>query len=299
MLCCAVFWCAYFLIVKLFVGLRADNFLLGFLFITLFFYNKFTRGVAVALIPFALFAICYDWMRLYPNYMVNSVDIQGINDAERALFGIASEGGRLTPNEFFLHHQSSVADFMAGIFYLCWVPVPIAFGLYLYFTGRRELYAHFAWAFLFVNLIGFAGYYIHPAAPPWYFSQYGNEMILNTPGNVAGLARFDAMTGMNVFQNIYGQNANVFAAVPSLHSAYMLIATIYAFRGRSPWLMRIVFIFISFGIWWTAVYTFHHYLIDVLLGIFTALLGVFILESMVKHCGAVKRFFSAFIAYLE
>ena len=38
----------------------------------------------------------------------------------------------------------------------------------------------------------FAGYYIHPAAPPWYAINYGFEPVLNTPGNVAGLGRFDA-----------------------------------------------------------------------------------------------------------
>ena len=73
------------------------------------------------------------------------------------------------------------------------------------------MYLRFAMVFLFVNLIGFAGYYIHPAAPPWYAINYGMEAILNTPGNVAGLGRFDELTGLSVFQSIYGRNANVFA----------------------------------------------------------------------------------------
>ena len=64
-------------------------------------------------------------------------------------------------------------------------------------------------------MIGFVGYYIHPAAPPWYVMNYGFEPILNTPGDVAGLGRFDAMTGLTIFQGLYGRNANVFAAVPS------------------------------------------------------------------------------------
>ena len=67
------------------------------------------------------------------------------------------------------------------------MPVPIAFGLWLYAVGQRREYLHFAIVFLLVNLLGFAGYYIHPAAPPWYVAQYGFEPIMDTGGNVAGL----------------------------------------------------------------------------------------------------------------
>lgn len=109
--------------------------------------------------------------------------------------------GVLTPNEFFHIHHCAVMDFMAGIFYLCWVPVPILFGLGLYFSRQRKIYLRLALVFLFVNLIGFVGYYIHPAAPPWYVMNYGFEPILNTPGDVAGLGRFDAMTGLTIFRD--------------------------------------------------------------------------------------------------
>ena len=117
---------------------------------------------------------------------------------------------------------------MAGVFYLCWVPVPIAFGLWLYFKGHERMYLRFALAFLFVNFVGFAGYYIHPAAPPWYAINFGFEPDFSTPGNVAGLGRFDELIGIPVFSSIYVNNSNIFAAVPSLHAAYMLVATIYA-----------------------------------------------------------------------
>ena len=151
-----------------------------------------TRKIALALLPWLLFAVCYDSMRLYPNYKVNPIDVQPLYEAERSLFGIATaEGTKIIPGEWFSLHNCSVADFMAGIFYLCWVPVPLAFAIYLYLKGKREMYLRFSFAFLFVNLVGFAGYYIHPAAPPWYALNYGFTPVLNTPGNVAGLGRFD------------------------------------------------------------------------------------------------------------
>ena len=100
---------------------------------------KPTHKVALALTPWLVFACSYDWMRLLPNYEVNPIDVKGIYEAEKSLFGIAAADGKtLIPCEFFALHHCSVADFMAGIFYLCWVPVPIAFGLWLYFKGDRR-----------------------------------------------------------------------------------------------------------------------------------------------------------------
>ena len=80
------------------------------------------------------------------------------------------------------------------------------------------------------------------------------EPILNTPGNVAGLDRFDTLVGFPVFHSIYCNNSNVFAAVPSLHAAYMLVTTIYAVKSREHILTICVFAFICMGIWWTTVY---------------------------------------------
>ncbi len=213
------------------IGLRAEHLLMTGLFLALFFAGKTTRKLAVALLPFIIFGISYDWMRVYPNYQVNPIDVQGLYEAEKSLFGIPVDGTTLIPCEYFARNHCAAGDFLAGIFYLCWVPVPIAFGLWLYLKGERKLYLRFAMVFLLVNLIGFAGYYIHPAAPPWYAMNYGFEPVLDTPGNVAGLGRFDELLGCSVFHSIYGRNANVFAAVPSLHAAYMVVAWRMRYRA--------------------------------------------------------------------
>ena len=259
---------------------------------------KPTRKFALALTPWLIFACSYDWMRLLPNYEVNPIDVRGLYDAEKALFGIGAEGARLIPGEYFAQHHCGLADLMAGLFYLCWVPVPLCFSIYLYLKGDRDSYLHFSLAFLFVNLVGFCGYYIHPAAPPWYAMNYGFEPILNTPGNVAGLGRFDAMTGLGIFHALYGKNANVFAAVPSLHAAYMLITTIYAVKSHQPKVTVAVFAFICLGIWWTAVYSGHHYIIDVLLGIATTVIGIVLLEKVLLRLPALKKGLQKYIAQI-
>lgn len=259
---------------------------------------KPTRKLALALTPWLIFACSYDWMRFLPNYEVAPIDVKGLYDAEKALFGIGTGASTLIPGEYFTAHNCAFADFMAGIFYLCWVPVPLAFAIYLYLKGDKRNYLCFSIAFLFVNLLGFCGYYIHPAAPPWYAMNYGFTPILNTPGNVAGLGRFDALLGIDIFHSIYGKNSNVFAAVPSLHAAYMLIATVYAAISKQKHVTTIVFAFICMGIWWTAVYTGHHYIIDVLLGILTAVLGIVILEKVLFKIKCIARGMAAYISHI-
>ena len=241
-----------------------------------------TRKVALALLPWLLFAVSYDSMRFYPNYKVNPIDVRGLFEAERSLFGIATASGTVIPGEWFNMHNCAVADFMAGVFYLCWVPVPLGYAIWLYLKGKREMYLRFSFAFLFVNLVGFCGYYIHPAAPPWYAINYGFEPVLNTPGNVAGLGRFDQLLG-----------------IPSLHAAYMLVATIYAVKAREHKFTIAVFAFICMGIWWTAVYSTHHYIIDVLLGILTAIIGVVVLEGCILRNAAVGNVLKKYIAKIS
>ena len=290
---------AFLLLTATCIGLRTEHFLMTGLFLVLFFAGKTTRKLAVALLPFVVFAVSYDWMRVYPNYQVNPIDVQGLYEAEKSLFGISVNGDTLIPCEFFAMHHWPVADFFAGVFYLCWVPVPIAFGLWLYLKGDRQMYLRFAMVFLLVNLIGFVGYYIHPAAPPWYAMNYGFEAMLDTPGNVAGLGRFDELLGCTIFDSIYGRNANVFAAVPSLHAAYMVVALVYAIIGKCRWYVIALFSVIMAGIWGTAIYSCHHYIIDVLLGISCALLGWLLFEYGLMKIRGFRNFFDRYYQYIK
>ena len=286
-------------ITTVFVGLRPEHLLIVSIFLILFFAGKSTRKLAVGLLPFFIFGISYDWMRVYPNYEVNPIDVRNLYDLEKFLFGIEENGTLLIPCEYFALHHSVIADILAGFFYLCWVPVPIAFGLWLYLKKDRRLYRRFSIVFLLVNLIGFAGYYIHPAAPPWYAINYGFEAILNTPGNTAALGRFDELVGLPIFDSLYSRNSNVFAAIPSLHAAYMVVAFYYALVKKCHPAIITIFAVLMCGIWFTAVYSSHHYIIDVLLGITCALLGILFFEKGLMKIPGFIKFFNRYQHYIE
>lgn len=297
-LCCALALAVWLAVTALFIGFRPEHIALAILVFGLFFVSGATRRVVIALLPFFIFGISYDWMNIVPNYKVNPVDVAGLYNTEKALFGIAAGATVLTPNEFFALHHCGMMDFLAGLFYLCWVPLPIIFGLYLFFSRRTSGYLHFAIVFLLVNLLGFAIYYIHPAAPPWYVALHGFEAVEGTPGDVAGLGRFDAMTGLGIFDALYARNSNVFAAMPSLHSAYTLVAFIYAVRCHAPRAWQVILAVVTLGIWFTAVYTSHHYILDVLAGIATALAGTALFEYVLMKIKPWASFMARYEAYV-
>lgn len=301
---CLTAFAAYFLVVALFMTIRPEHVSLAALFLVLFFLSRYTRCLAVCMIPFLLFGMSYDVMRLYPNYMVGEVDIVGIYETEKSLFGITVDRQLVTLNEYFARHNCAFADFWAGIFYLCWVPAPMAFGIYCFITHRRDLFLRFAWVFLFINFLGFAIYYIHPASPPWFYAQQGGQLLDpallgQQMGSEAGLSRFDDLIGTPLFHGIYSRNANVFAAVPSLHSTYCLSAFLYALIGRCRWYVTVPLGILSIGICWTAVYTSHHYVIDVLLGVSLCLVFVLIWETWLLRWRPIRLFFDKYIAYVS
>jgi hypothetical protein len=153
----------------------------------------------------------------------------------------------------------------------------MGFGAYLALFRRdeagRRLLARFGWTFLLMNIVGFATYYVYPAAPPWYVADYGlGPANLAARSSAAGAARWDAITGIPYFAGFYGRSADVFGAIPSLHVAYPLLTYLHGRELRKRWLDVAsfgLFLLVSFA----AVYLNHHYVLDVLLGVLYTLVA--------------------------
>jgi len=283
---------AYLVLMQILTGLRPEHWTIIVLMNAMFFAGRGTRHFILGFAIFAVFGMLYDVMRAFPNYLYNSVDIAPLYQLEKRLFGIEFAGVRLTPNEFFAANAGRVADLVAGIFYINWMPVPLAFAVWLWFRDRK-LFLNFSLTFLFVNLLGFAIYYLHPAAPPWYVSRYGFNLDLHTPGSAAGLSRFDDLVGLKIFGSIYTKNSNVFAAIPSLHCAYPVVVLWYGIRSKCRW-VNLLFTGFMLGIWFAAVYSGHHYVIDAILGILCAVLGILLYDKVLMRTRWYRRFIDAY-----
>ena len=279
---------AYLVVSYFLIGFRPEQLFLVILCNILFFASAATRSFVTAFSVFVIYWIIFDYMKAFPNYRFQPVHIESIYRAEKALFGITTTAGRITPNEYWQLHQYHFLDFMAGAFYLCWIPVPLMFAFWLFLKNRRDFY-FFAFTFLLVNLLGFIIYYSYPAAPPWYVSEHGFVFNPRTPGNTAGLARFDRLMHANIFQSLYTKSSNIFAAMPSLHSSYPVIVFFYALKNRLKY-MTYVFALVMCGIWFSAVYTNHHYVLDVLAGICCAVTGIWLFTLIGNKFLPASRF---------
>ncbi len=277
----------YLLLSYVLVGFQYDQLVLTATVNVLYFLSPSSRKLVVGFSVYIVYWVIFDYMKAFPNYWFSTVRIESLYNAEKALFGIRSNGLLLTPNEFFLDYTHGVLDAASGVFYLTWVPLPLVFALFLFFTARRQ-FVYFSFTFLLVNLLGFTVYYLYPAAPPWYVQLHGFDFVSDTPGNAAGLARFDALLGINVFSSIYAKSSNVFAAMPSLHSSYPILVLFYGVKNRLG-AVNIVFAVITAGIWFAAVYTSQHYVLDVLAGIACAVCGILIFNRAMDRKGVFYR----------
>lgn len=268
------------------VGFKTDQLWLVAIFNACFYFSWATRRLILGFSIFIAYWILFDYMKAFPNYLYNTVHIQDLYEAEKRIFGITIQGIKMTPNEFWLLHKQVWLDMVTGIFYLCWVPVPLGFAAWLFYQDRVA-FLHFSFSFLLVNLIGFVFYYIYPAAPPWYVQLRGFEFFAHTRGNAAGLLLFDQHLHMNVFTSLYSKSSNVFAAMPSLHSAYPVIVLYYA-RHHSKAFFQAICAVVAAGIWFAAIYNSHHYVMDVLAGIICALFTLFLYRKVLMSWSVYK-----------
>jgi hypothetical protein len=279
---------AYLLFSAFLVGFKIDQVVLVLIFNCAFYLSAVTRKFILGFSIFIVYWIIFDYMKAFPNYNYSAVHIEDIYNFEKHLFGIHIQDKIYTPNEYLRMNGVTFLDILTGIFYLCWIPVPLAFAAYLFFTRRRQ-FLLFSMTFVLVNFLGFIIYYSYPAAPPWYVQYHGFTFHPLTAGNTAGLIKFDTFFHIGIFKSIYTKGSNVFAAMPSLHSSYPVIVLYYGLKNRLGRL-NIFFFIVMIGIWFSAVYLSHHYIVDVLAGMLCAIIGITLFNLVYTRAGWFNRF---------
>lgn len=278
------------------LGFKSDQLVLILIFNCLYYASHLTRKFVTGFSIFIVYWILYDYMKALPNYLFNSVSVEELYNLEKRFFGIDYQGTILTPNEYCEIHANTFFDIMSGVFYLMWIPVPLGFAAWLFFKNPEQFLC-FSLTFVLVNLLGFTIYYLYPAAAPWYVQIYGFGFNPETPGNTGGLIRFDKYFNVPVFQTIYTKGSNVFAAMPSLHASYPIVVLYYAVKNEFR-IGRVLLALVMLGIWMAAVYTSHHYVLDVLAGILFAAIGI-ILFNWLKTTKYMEWFINGMLRQIS
>ncbi len=286
----------YFVAMVFWVGFRGDQLALILVCVGSYFISSGTRKFFLSLALFAVYWVVFDSMKAFPNYLFNDVNIRELYEFEKSVFGFFHDGKKITLNEYFSSLSMPAIDVVCGLFYLTWVPLPMLFTGYLYWKDKRYL-VYFASCFILLNIIGFAIWYLYPAAPPWYVAEYGFAERFDVPGSAAGLLKFDEFFGIELFNGIYNKSSNVFAAIPSLHSAYPTL--LVGFAWILKWKRALIgFSIVMVGIWFAAIYTSHHYTIDVILGAICGFTSLLIFWKLLLKWQPLKRAMDRYIELL-
>jgi membrane-associated phospholipid phosphatase len=147
----------------------------------------------------------------------------------------------------------------ANIFYLAGhLPVLIAVAVWLYWKHPRD-YRLFRTAFLISAVIGLCVYISFPVAPPRYLPGFVDTL------KVSGLDLDGSATGL--FYNPY-------AAMPSLHVGWALLAGIALAWHARAWWLKVIGAALPAAMTYVVLMTANHYLFDVLAGALVALVSL-------------------------
>ncbi|MBI2343365.1 MAG: inositol phosphorylceramide synthase [Deltaproteobacteria bacterium] len=208
-------------------------------------------------LPILTYLLLYDLIRYIPTTLRPAIAVDTLYRWEVTLFGGL-------PHEWLSHTLSPFLDILAAIPYNLHFYIPFIFLGVLWKKGR-PLIAPFAMSFGLMNIAALVTQQSFPTASPWYYDLYQfAPASYDLPGDPAGLARVDALLGISYFTSLYRMSAIVFGAFPSMHGAWPLLMSAYAWRS----FRRLRWVLLGYGgwMWWAALYLHHHYAIDLLGG---------------------------------
>jgi membrane-associated phospholipid phosphatase len=130
------------------------------------------------------------------------------------------------------------------------------------YLRRNEAFVKFRNSILLANVIGLVGYVLLPTAPPRMFPDLGFSDTLSNFGE------------LNHGSGVIEFAANPYAAMPSLHAADALIVGVVLFAVCRNWFAKAVWALWPFWVWFSVMATGNHFWLDVLAGVFVALVAL-------------------------
>ena len=238
------------------------------LFLVVFVVLGQARVFLVRFAPFVLLLVAYDSFRGIADDLNHYVNFWPMIDFDRALFGGVLPS--VTLQSWWWHGALQWYDFYFYFLYSIHFLAPLALAVVIWKLHPR-LYWQYVAAIVGLSFAAFITYIIFPAAPPWMASQ----MHYIEPLRKISTDIWYAM-GISNPSEIYNQlSPNLVAAVPSLHSAYPMLFTLFMWRiftfKRTWW----VFAY-PLSMWIGVVYMGEHYVFDVIFGAGYAIAAYFV-----------------------
>ena len=215
--------------------------------------------------PFLVLFFAYEAMRGFAAKTGFAPhDLSGL---ERLLFA-GNLPTMVLQQNFYDPHAVRPQDVVALVLYFMHFPLPIVVG-FIFWTRSREHYWRFISALLLMSFLAFLTYLFYPSVPPRL--QFPDQVHWVTDETVKKL--FNNYYISPIYSHL---NPNQFAAFPSLHAAFPLLAASYAWNRYRA--LSIGLAIWTAGVWTGIVYLGEHYFVDALAGLIYAAVAALLVE---------------------
>jgi len=278
----------YFVLINQIIHVRPDHAFLALIVFSLALGKGNSKQFLIDWSPFIFFWVAYDMMRGIADSVRSVINVIPPVYVEFKIFG--SWLGHQIPCFFWEHYQAihdgqvlkALLDVMGANFYTLHFGAPLIIGwIFWHTTSDRKMFYHFVYTLTLLNIMALITFMLYPAAPPWYVYKYGlGQPVGLIEGSASGLVNFDKLIGTKFLQSIWDTfNANLFAAIPSLHGAYPCVIAFFGMKKfkkkRALWLLYPI------GTWFSAVYLGEHYIIDLIIGLIYFIIAYQIVSRLI------------------
>ncbi|OAL17640.1 hypothetical protein AYO22_11430 [Fonsecaea multimorphosa] len=218
-----------------------------------------TRQFFRPFMPIAAYLIFFYACRFIPSAWRPPIWVKVLPALENILYGA-------NLSNILSAHQNTVLDLLA------WFPYglghfggPFVVAAIIFVFGPPTTLPVFGFSFGYMNLAGVIIQVLFPCSAPWYENKYGLAPAnYSMQGSPAGLARIDALLGIDMYTSGFTASPMVFGAFPSLHAATATLEALFMshiFPKFTP-----LWAFYAAWLWWSTMYLSHHYAVDLVAG---------------------------------
>lgn len=231
-----------------------------FLFFVFMIFRQATF-VLKRLLPFVLILLVYDSFRGIADQLNTHVNYSWPPAADEWLFGSLPTA---TLQNWLWSGHVQWFDILLYVPYLLNFILPVGMVIVMW-RAKQRYYWNYVTGFTLISFAAFFTFLVFPAAPPWLAVENGVIEPIERISSHVWMAM-----GLEDFPSIYNQiSPNPVAAVPSLHTGWAVLLTIYIWRyfGRRWGVLTALY---PLGVMFGTVYQGEHYVIDLLVGIIYA-----------------------------
>ena len=213
-------------------------------------------------LPICLLLAVYNISRGYADNLF-APHVTPMITADRFLFGVV-------PTSWLQEHlwQPGVVQWwevvVSIVYFSHFLTVPTI--AVLLWMRSREHWARFMRRWFTLCVFGLITYFLYPAAPPWWAAQPEHGALIDASRiSTNGWDAIGLHGAGNTLNALQVEASNPVAAMPSLHTAFALMAVVFFLPmvRRRWWPLLLAY---PLAMTFTLVYTGEHYVIDVLVG---------------------------------